>query len=77
MFMIATIQTKVMGTPSQAGKLLDADEREREAVDRDPEADRDRRGELWPPSFAHQGRPRKSSTTPTQVAIAAPSRIPR
>ena len=32
---------------------------------------------LWPPSFAHQDRPRKSSTTPTHVATAAPSRMPR
>ena len=31
----------------------------------------------WPPSFSHQRRPRKSSTAPTVVATAAPSRMPR
>ena len=30
----------------------------------------------WPPSFCHQARPRKSSTAPTIVATAAPSRMP-
>ena len=77
MFITATIQSTVSGTPTQAGQVVDADEREREVVDPDPE---DRPGSTaartWPASFSHQRRPRKSSIAPTAVATAAPSRMP-
>ena len=63
---------------SQSGSSCTPSEREREAVERDAEADRDgRRRRTVPPSFAHQGSPRVSSTMPTTVATAAPSRMPR
>jgi hypothetical protein len=56
---------------------VDADEREREAVDADAEVDRDHGRARLAPELHHHGRPRKSSAMPTVVASAAPSRIPR
>jgi hypothetical protein len=56
---------------------VDADERQREAVDPDAEGDeRDRRRDLTA-ELPVPGRPRKSSMIPTLTAIAAPSSRPR
>ncbi len=77
MFMIATIQMKVSGTPTQAGKSWMPRKGNVKRSIATPKPIGIAAATLWPPSFAHQCRPRKSSTTPTQVATAAPSRIPR
>ena len=63
--------------PDRLRQVLHAEQREREAVHPDAEASTTiAAAATWPASFSHQRRPRKSSTAPTVVATAAPSRMP-
>ena len=77
MFMIATIQSMVAGTPTQSGSswLPRTGNVKRSTLT--PKPTTTPAAASCPPSFPHHGSPRKSSIAPTVVAMAAPSRIPR
>ena len=77
MFMIATIQSIESGMPTQSGSCWIPSSGNVKRSTWTPKPTAIAAAEIWPPSFPHHGRPRKSSTTPTKVATAAPSRIPR
>ena len=70
MFMTATIQSIESGTPIQAGRSTDAEEREREVVDPDAEDGRDRGGD----ELAGELRPRRE---PAEVVDRADDRRDR
>ena len=77
MFMIATIQRNVTGTPTHSGNSWMPRNGNVNRSMAMPNPSGIAAATLCPPSFAHHDSPRKSSTTPTKVATAAPSRIPR
>ena len=77
MFMIATIQITVSGLPTQPGIVCTPASGSVKWLIQIPKPTGMAAAAIWPPSFSHGRRPRKSSIAPTVVATAAPSRIPR
>ena len=77
MFMIATIQTIVSGTPSQAGSAWMPMNGSVKRSTQIPKPVGIAAATSCPPSFSYQRRPRKSSIAPTVTATAAPSSRPR
>ena len=77
MFITATIATTVSGIPTHAGSSCTPTNGNVKLWTQTPNMHGIEAASTWPPSFSHQRRPRKSSTAPTVVATAAPSRIPR
>ena len=77
MFMIATIQRIEAGMLTQSGSVWMPTSGNVKRSTWTPKPTAIAAAETCPPSFPHHGSPRKSSTTPTKVATAAPSRIPR
>ena len=77
MFMIATIQSIVAGIPTHAGSAWIPMNGNVKRSTQIPNATGIAAATSWPPSFCHQRSPRKSSSAPTTVATAAPSRSPR
>ena len=76
MFMIATIQRIVSGTPTHSGSACTPTIGNVKRWTQIPKPVGIAAAAIWPPSFSHQTRPRKSSIAPTRVATAAPSRRP-
>ena len=77
MFMIATIQKTVAGTPTQLGSDWIPTTGNVKRSTQTPKETTVTAAPTWPPSFCHQTRPRASSSAPTIVAMAAPRRMPR
>ena len=77
MFMIATIQSTVSGTPAQLGSAWMPRNGKVKRLTQTPKMVGTDAATSWPASFWNQRRPRKSSITPTVTATAAPSRMPR
>ena len=77
MFMIATIQASVSGTPAHSGSEWTPRSGNVKWRIQIPKPVAIPAAASWPPSFSHQVRPRKSSIAPTAVATAAPSSRPR
>ena len=77
MFMIATIQRIVSGTPTHSGRACTPRTGNVKRCTQSPKPVGIAAARTWPPSFSHQTSPRKSSIAPTVVATAAPSSRPR
>ena len=77
MFITATIPTIVSATPTGFGRSCTPTTGNVNRCTHTPNQPAIAAAATWPPSFSHQRRPRKSSTAPTVVATAAPSRMPR
>ena len=77
MFMSATIQTIVAGTPIHADSSWMPTNGNVNRSTQIPNATGIDAASTWPPSFCHQTSPRTSSIAPTVSATAAPSSSPR
>ena len=77
MFITATIQTIVSGTPIHAGTSTAPTNGSVKWSIQTPNAVGIAAARTWPASFGTGASPRKSSIAPTTQATAAPSRIPR
>jgi hypothetical protein len=77
MFMIATIHTIDTEIASQAGSSWTPRNGNVKRSSTTPNETGTAATPSCPPSFPHQGRPRVSSTRPSSIASAAPTRMPR
>ena len=77
MFMIARIQSTVSGAPSHSGSAWTPMNGNVKRSIQTPKITGIVAARIWPPSFCHQSRPRKSSIAPTAWRRRAPISRPR